>query len=438
MDVLGARGAVRAVVAGVVLGLLCSGGVTTAHAEETAPGPLVVEVSGATTTPVVGISADKHGIADAALDVVRDDEPANVVALVDAASAVGALPMQETDEGLSVSTTAGTTTVLNRDGVAEATHAELPAVGIEVRGDTSEASAVDDAMVWEEVAPSTDVVARATETGMQLVAVLADETAPSTIAFDLVLPEGGHLVEAEDGSIDIVAPVEIEKIDEASLADLERRASLILDGNFDETTGELTASQEAALAALPDLKTYTVEEERAVATIAPAWAVDANGEPVGTRYELDGATLTQVVDVTATTAFPVTADPSFWWYFRKAAECIASVAATVVVAAKIAQITVKLFRLLRAAKPGTALNRAYQGWMKLGSNNDQRLGNLGLNLRLIAGLYQQYGSRRATQIIIARGGRIKAARDFIVYGASTIASVTGLDSCVSLVTGRNY
>jgi hypothetical protein len=41
-----------------------------------------------------------------------------------------------------------------------------------------------------------------------------------------------------------------------------------------------------------------------------AWAKDAHGLPVPTHYEVRGNTLTQVVDFTANTAFPVVADPS--------------------------------------------------------------------------------------------------------------------------------
>lgn len=58
------------------------------------------------------------------------------------------------------------------------------------------------------------------------------------------------------------------------------------------------------------------ESGEPVALIEPAWAKDANGNPVATRYEIDGSTLTQVVKVTKSTAFPVVADPSVvkhWW-----------------------------------------------------------------------------------------------------------------------------
>lgn len=48
----------------------------------------------------------------------------------------------------------------------------------------------------------------------------------------------------------------------------------------------------------------------ASAVVAAPWAKDATGKPVPTRYEVTGSTLTQVIDFTAGTAFPVVADPS--------------------------------------------------------------------------------------------------------------------------------
>lgn len=49
--------------------------------------------------------------------------------------------------------------------------------------------------------------------------------------------------------------------------------------------------------------------------IQPAWATDAQGNPVPTSYTVDGLTVTQHVGFTASTAFPVVADPSvsFGW-----------------------------------------------------------------------------------------------------------------------------
>lgn len=53
--------------------------------------------------------------------------------------------------------------------------------------------------------------------------------------------------------------------------------------------------------------------------VAPAWAVDANGREIPTSYEIEGNTVTQVVDHTdVNTAYPVVADP-VWiapWVYR--------------------------------------------------------------------------------------------------------------------------
>jgi hypothetical protein len=46
-----------------------------------------------------------------------------------------------------------------------------------------------------------------------------------------------------------------------------------------------------------------------VGAIAPAWAKDASGNSLPTRYEIDGETLTQIIEHTAATEYPVVADP---------------------------------------------------------------------------------------------------------------------------------
>lgn len=62
----------------------------------------------------------------------------------------------------------------------------------------------------------------------------------------------------------------------------------------------------------PDGAVYLMNGDgtSAAAVIAAPWARDAHGAPVPTHYEVTGSTLTQVVDFTSATAFPVVADPS--------------------------------------------------------------------------------------------------------------------------------
>jgi len=50
--------------------------------------------------------------------------------------------------------------------------------------------------------------------------------------------------------------------------------------------------------------------------IEPAWAIDANGDPVPTRYELRGDSIVQVVDHQGA-AYPVVADPTSSRFFEK-------------------------------------------------------------------------------------------------------------------------
>lgn len=51
------------------------------------------------------------------------------------------------------------------------------------------------------------------------------------------------------------------------------------------------------------------EGDEMVGGIAPAWAKDASGNDVPTRYEIDGAVLMQVVEHRTGSVYPVTADP---------------------------------------------------------------------------------------------------------------------------------
>lgn len=53
-------------------------------------------------------------------------------------------------------------------------------------------------------------------------------------------------------------------------------------------------------------------EGNLIGGFTPAWATDANGNDVPTRYELNGSTLTQIVDhQSADVAYPVVADPAY-------------------------------------------------------------------------------------------------------------------------------
>lgn len=66
----------------------------------------------------------------------------------------------------------------------------------------------------------------------------------------------------------------------------------------------------------------------------PNRAVDATGQSVPTRYQIDGQSLVQVIDFTAATAFPVVADPDFILFARCAAGVALFIAENAAIAGK--------------------------------------------------------------------------------------------------------
>jgi hypothetical protein len=52
-----------------------------------------------------------------------------------------------------------------------------------------------------------------------------------------------------------------------------------------------------------------MEGETLLGGIAPAWAKDATGNPVPTRFEVNGDSVTQVIEHDATFEYPIVADP---------------------------------------------------------------------------------------------------------------------------------
>ncbi len=91
---------------------------------------------------------------------------------------------------------------------------------------------------------------------VQIITVIEGPDSPTRYEYEFSLPEGGAMAVTESGAV------------------------LITDRNGDYA-----------------------------AAVAPAWATDADGNAVPTHYEVSGSTLTQVVDISADTAYPVVADP---------------------------------------------------------------------------------------------------------------------------------
>ena len=175
-------------------------------------------------------------------------------------------------------------------------------VGIGVPGTAGSAPAriVEDTVVFPDPQSGfTTTVQPLAEGGIRTSVTIAGPDSPQQYRFPISLEDGGSLALRHDGSVAV--------------------------------SSELSYPGEAGT-----VVTRTV----VTSTIAPAWAVDADGLAVPTHYSLEGNTLVQHVDLTATTAFPVVADP-FWSTAWHVARC----AAAVVVA--VASLAIPLSKLLK-------------------------------------------------------------------------------------------
>jgi hypothetical protein len=139
-------------------------------------------------------------------------------------------------------------------------------IGLPATASAEQAEIIDGNAVYVDEQADTTFVVEAQGDGARVMSVLHSPEAPTQVNYDLDLPEGFELVARPDGSVDVAA--------------LGQGVEVI------------------------------------VATIEAPWAVDAAGAQVATHYTVSGGDLTQVVEPTAETTFPVTADPQIvykWW-----------------------------------------------------------------------------------------------------------------------------
>lgn len=384
--------------------------------------------------PVSGPSDDTEAISQAAEEFSADDT-SSTVALVDAAAAQAARPLVEMSMGAATSPSAVSAVTVAPDGNITMT-AGGDALGIAIAADPSDVEFVDGVVVVSEVATSTELVTRATDAGVQVVAVLADESAPSEISFPLDLPEGAELVEQPDGSITVLGPV---KYDFALPGEEERVITAALDiigvdvGSL-EDLDSLTDQQIEQLAAIPDERTETIAVTETIAEIAAPWAVDANGTPLPTRYTVEGSTLVQTVETTTDTAFPVVADPSWVWWVEKGAKCVGGVIA--LGAAGYAKVSVGIAKLvvqMKAAKATTALGKAYTAWKRLGASNSVIFKELVKQIKALGNMVVKHGY---SGIAKHKASSTKAAASITLLkeGARVVAGVFGLGACYEMIT----
>lgn len=398
-----------------------------AEAHEAPPAP-TVDVVEPTALPA-GASSDVQAISSAA-DAYSTADAGSAADLADAAAADSATDIPAFGDTvtvgngavLEVGQTSSTLTGPDGDTIGIATGTQGP--------DRS-STLVDGVVLTGEVAPSTDLVTRATASGVQLVAVLADEHAPRRVDFDLDLPAGAELTQSPDGSVAISVPTEKVELDAAASDRFDAQVAQII-GDV-ESLDDVTDEQWAQLDALPPVPSTTTTVHETVAVIAAPWAVDANGAPVETSYELEGTTLTQVVDIDDSTAFPVTADPSlaFVW---KAAKCVGQLGLMTLAVAKAASMVVKLVKYISGLGKTSKVAKAWStlvGSKKTIDGFKALASALGKLLKKLAKEGFAAMKKYATTTVV-----LSASFTMLTLAGDTIAAIIGIDECVDLALGR--
>lgn len=249
----------------------------------------VVAVLSAAALVLMGTSASAaEDATDAVTDVITAaaDAAGQETTVVDTARS-GTELVAQTEEGtVTVDATAGGQVTVDGGGNVEPISIGLPEEVVTGAAQTAD----DGSIIFEGVDPSTDVVVQVLDDGTRIATVIGDAGAPTRYTYALDPGTVAHL--EEDGSVSL--------------------------------------TQEATLT-LPDTG-ETVTGPAMVGSIAAPWAVDAEGRPVPTHYEVNGSTVIQVVDhTTAGVTYPVVADPQFsrsWansyiWFNRAETKTIA-------------------------------------------------------------------------------------------------------------------
>lgn len=139
-------------------------------------------------------------------------------------------------------------------------------------GDSGAPSLTDDGAAHYDGSDDASAVVQATEGGMRLSTIIDSAEASSVYTYQLPAGVTGSIL--EDGSVSL------------------ERESVIIDP---ESGAEVVT------------RTW-------VGMVGAPWAADANGKAIETSYQLSGDSLVQVVEHrSAGVAYPVVADPAFWW-----------------------------------------------------------------------------------------------------------------------------
>ena len=214
----------------------------------------------------------------------------------------------------------------------------------------------------------------------------------------------------------MIAPVEMQTVPEDQMEAFTAKVADVVGESVN--VDEVSDAPWAQLSALQTPKTVTEVTNQQVALVGAPWAVDANGEPIATHYELADGALTQVVDINADTAFPVTADPEWWWWAWTATSCVADIASFIFAAAKLAKILIKVSGLIKKSAT-VAL------WVT-------KLGGAEKTLKAI--YYAAKGFLESGRVgKYLSNTTVLALSAFAASGLTLLGDALGIGSCVSLV-----
>ena len=208
-------------------------------------------------------------------------------------------------------TSAGTAQAHDPTAPASEVAETIAAVAPEV-GELADVAMTSGAFTAQTAATTVSVPA---ETGLPVEISNADPAVPD-VGIDLPELSGSSAAqEASDGTLVYTSDGDDASLAIQAAADGSTRFLSILESRDAPERYEYTFDG-VDLQLLDDGSVLTTHRGAIVGVIQAAWALDANGSPVPTHYEVEGSTLTQVVSHRqGEYAYPVTADPtlSFGW-----------------------------------------------------------------------------------------------------------------------------
>jgi hypothetical protein len=157
----------------------------------------------------------------------------------------------------------------------------------------------------------------APETGVRVISASQDPTAPASPEIGIGLPQAAGLADgslAADGTVVYEDPQGSVDVGVQVIEGDVRIATVINSADAPTRYDYPMTLPAGAVLQQDDAGVVSViaADGSMLGGVSPAWAKDAEGTAVPTHYEIQGTTLTQVVDLSdPTLVYPVTADP-FW------------------------------------------------------------------------------------------------------------------------------